>query len=845
MSDTRRTDDLLQKLTLDEKASLTAGADLWHSVAIARLGVPGLVLSDGPSGARGVHMGDGATSASFPCGTALGATWNPELVAAVGAAIAEDARTKGAHVLLGPTVNLHRSPLAGRNFECYSEDPHLSARIAAGFIRGVQSRGVAACVKHFVANDQEFERMSISSEVDERVLRELYLVPFETAVREAGVWSLMSAYNRVNGTHASEHPWLLGELLKGEWGFDGLVVSDWLGTHATEATANAGLDLEMPGPARHLGAKLAAAVRAGRVAESVLDESVRRLLRLAERTRAFEGAPPEQERAVDRPEHRALARRAAGEAIVLLRNEVVEPAAARGIDPQAAQPREATRSGAKSTGVESLPLAADRLRSLAVIGPNAGVAVIQGGGSARVRPHYAVSPLEAIRKRVGDGVEVHFEPGCTNHKTLPALGPGLLEGKLRVEYWNGHEPSGAPLLSGESREASFTWFGKFAQEIDPRAFSVRVSGALAPRESGDHEFALVSAGKSRLFVGGELVVDNWTEQAPGDAFFNLGSAEKRGTRRLEAGRKVDVAVEFANVDRPMLGGLKVGCLAAAPADLFERAVSRAAASDAAIVVVGLNDEWESEGHDRVSLALPGRQAELIERVAAANPRTIVVVNAGAPVELDWLERVPAALQLWYAGQEAGNALADVLFGDVNPSGRLPHTVPRRLEDTPAFLDWPGENGRSRYGEGLFMGYRWYDAREIEPRLPFGHGLSYTRFDFANLRVSSSLLSQGESLELSIDVTNRGAVAGQEVVQVYVRDVAARVARPERELRAFAKPSLAPGETHTVQLTLGPRAFAFWDAVSRDWVAEPGEFELFVGASSRDVRARASVVLEPA
>jgi beta-glucosidase len=403
-------------------------------------------------------------------------------------------------------VNLHRSPLAGRNFECYSEDPLLSARIATAFIRGVQSRGVSACVKHFVANDQEFERMSISSEVDERVLRELYLVPFEAAVREAGAWALMSAYNRVNGTHASEHPWLLGELLKREWGFDGLVVSDWLGTHSTEATANAGLDLEMPGPARHLGVKLAAAVRAGGVAESVLDDAVRRLLRLAERTRAFEEGQPEQERAVNRPEHQALARRAAGEAIVLLRNER-----------------------------ETLPLAAGRLRSLAVIGPNAGIAVIQGGGSARVRPHYAVSPLEAIRKRVGDGVEVHFEPGCTSHKTLPALGPELLDGKLRVEYWNGHEPSGPPLLSRESREASFTWFGKFAPEIDPRAFSVRVTGALVPRVSGEYEFALVSAGKSRLLVGGELVVDNWTDQAPGDAFFNLGSAEKRGSRRLEAG----------------------------------------------------------------------------------------------------------------------------------------------------------------------------------------------------------------------------------------------------------------------------------------------------------------------
>ncbi len=816
MSDTRRVEELLQKLTLDEKASLTAGADLWHSVEIKSAGVPALVLSDGPSGARGVNMGEGVTSASFPCGTALGATWNPELIERVGAAIAEDARTKGAHVLLGPTVNLHRSPLAGRNFECYSEDPHLTARIAVAFIRGVQSRGVAACVKHFVANDQEFERMSISSEVEPRVLRELYLAPFEAAVREAGVWSLMSAYNRVNGTHASEHPWLLGELLKGEWGFDGMVVSDWLGTHSTAPTANAGLDHEMPGPARHLGAKLAAAVRAGEVKESALDDAVRRILRLAERTKAFDAPPPAEEQAVDRPEHRQLARRAAGEAIVLLRNER-----------------------------ESLPLDASRLRSLAVIGPNAGIAVIQGGGSARVRPHYAVSPLEALRKRAGDGVAVHFEQGCTSHKTLPALGRRLLDGKLRVEYWNGHEPSGAPARAHDSSEAAFTWFGKFAPEIDPRAFSVRVTGALVPAESGEHDFSLVSAGKSKLYVGGELLIDNWTEQTQGDAFFNLGSAEKRGSRRLEAGRKVDVAVEFANVDRPMLGGLKVGCLAAPPADLLERAVSRAAACDAAVVVVGMNDEWESEGHDRESLALPGRQAELVERVAAANPRTIVVLNAGAPVDLEWLERVPAAVQLWYAGQESGNALADVLFGDVSPSGRLPHTVPCRLEDTPAFLSWPGEHGRSVYGEGLFMGYRWYDARRIEPRLPFGHGLSYTRFEYGSLRLSRARLRPGESLDVSLELANRGPRAGQEVVQLYVRDVRAKVARPERELRAFAKVELAPSESRTVTLRLEPRAFSYWDSGAKDWVAEPGEFELQVGASSRDVRARASVTLEPA
>ena len=822
MGDSPRILELARKLSLDEKAALTAGADLWHTVAIPRLGIPALVLSDGPSGARGVHMGEGATSALFPCGSALAASWDPELAREVGAAIAEDARTKGANVLLGPTMNLHRSPLAGRNFECHSEDPELSARIAAGFVRGVQSRSVAACAKHFVANDQEFERMSISSEVSERALRELYLVPFEAAVREGGAWCVMSAYNRLNGTFASEHPWLLGDLLKGEWGFDGAVVSDWYGTYSDVAPVRAGLDLEMPGPARRLGAKLADAVRAGELAESVLDAAVLRLLRLCERTGAFAQAPRQSEEAVDRPEHRALARRAAAEAIVLLQNDPLE------------------------TGQTVLPLEPRGLRRLALIGPNAGIAVVQGGGSARVRPHYAVSPLEGIAKRCGDGVELVFEPGCTSHKTLPALHAPLLDGPLRVEYWNGHVPDGAPARTSESRESSFTWFGRFAPEIDPRAFSVRIAGALAPRESGAHELSLISAGKSRLFVDGELVVDNWTAQTPGDSFFNLGSSEVRGTVALEAGRSYDLAIEFANVDRVGLGGLKVGGLRAEPADaMLERAVACAAASDAAVVVVGLNDEWESEGHDRATLDLPGRQRELVERVAEANPRTVVVVNAGAPVDCGWLPRVPAALQLWYAGQEAGNALADVLFGDVNPSGRLPHTLPRRIEDTPAFLDWPGERGRSVYGEGLFIGYRWYERRRIEPRLPFGHGLSYTRFEYANLRLATTRLRPGAPLELSVDITNRGQRAGMEVVQLYVRDVAASVARPEKELRAFAKVELAPGETRTVRFTLAPRALSFWDPARGDWFAEPGEFELGIGASAQDLRVRASFELEPA
>jgi beta-glucosidase len=814
MDEIRRVENLLAQMTLAEKASLTAGADLWHTRPIPRLGIPALVLSDGPSGARGTSLAEGPSSASFPCGTALAATWNTELVERVGAAIGEDARTKSANVLLGPTMNLQRTPLGGRNFECYSEDPHLSARTAVAFIRGLQSRGVAACAKHFAANDSEFERMTISSEVGERALRELYLVPFEAAVREAGAWTVMSAYNKLHGVYAGEHPWLLGELLKREWGFDGLVVSDWFGTHSTADAANAGLDLEMPGPGLHLGAELEDAVRKGEVSEAVLDDAVRRILRVAHRTGALDTQILGPERAVDRPDHREVARRAAAEAIVLLKNDL-----------------------------DLLPLDLAGLRSLAVIGPNADHTVVQGGGSARVRPHYAVSALDGLRERAGARVDVRFELGCTSHKTTPALGSRVLDGPMRVEYRNGASFDCEPVLVREARDAYFTWLGAFAPEVDPKAFSVRLSARITPHESGVFTFSLVSAGKSRLFLDGVLVVDNWTLQTPGQAFFGLGSAEVCADVAFEAGRRIELVVEFSNEGRAMLGGLKVGCMPALPPDLLDRAVACAAKSDAAIVVIGLNDEWESEGHDRADLDLPGRQVELIERVAAANPRTIVVVNAGAPIRMEWLARVPAVVQLWYAGQETGHALADVLTGDVNPSGRLPQTWPRRIEDTPAFLHYPGENGRVVYGEGLFMGYRYYDAKQVEPLFPFGHGLSYTRFSYTDLRLARASVAPGEPVEVELEVTNTGARAGQEVVQLYVRDLVSRLLRPEQELRAFAKLSLEPGETKTVEFTLDARALSYWDPDRQAWVAEPGEFELRAGASSRDIRARARFTLE--
>ncbi len=808
---------LLTELTLEEKVSMAAGSDMWHSTGVERLGIPGLKLSDGPNGARGAAL-EGATSACFPCGTALAATWNSDLVFEVGAELGNELKSKGAQLLLAPTLNIHRTPLAGRNFECFSEDPFLSARIAVAYIQGVGSRGVGTSVKHFVCNDSEFERMSISSEVDERALREIYLPPFEAAVREAGTWSVMSAYNAVNGVPASDNARLLTQILKEEWGFDGFVVSDWYGTKSTVGAALAGLDLEMPGPPLQRGPKLLQAVRDGEVEESAIDDKVRRLLRITLRAGRFEHPEEAAERSVDTPEQRALNRRAAGEAIVLLRNH------------------------------QLLPLDPSGLRSLAVIGPNADTAVIQGGGSAQVNAHYAVSPLEGIRSRCREEVEIVYEAGCLIHKTLPPLDARWTaredgEPGLEVAYFAGLELEGEAVLRQRSREAVFNWFGSFAPEVEVNAFSARVSARFTPAESGSFAFSLTSAGRSRLRIDGRELVDNWTRQTRGEAFFGMGSSEVRGEVELEAGRTYLLEAEYSRQDSPLLAGLKVGCLPPVPDDMLERAVAAAAAADAAVLIVGLNAEWETEGVDRASLGLPGSQDELIEKVAAANSRTVVVLNAGSPVSMDWIERVGAVLQLWYPGQESGNALADVLFGDRNPSGRLPTTFPRRIEDNPTHTTYPGEDGKVRYGEGIFVGYRYYDRKKVDPLFAFGHGLSYSEFEYSGLMLNASEYSEGETVELRLDLRNSGDRVGQEVVQVYLRDVEASRARPEKELKAFAKIALEPGEKRTLEFSLDRRALSSFDPAAASFVPEAGEFEVLVGASSRDIRQRARFTLK--
>ena len=805
-----RIETLLAQLTLEEKIAMLAGADSWHTVAVPRLGIPAIKVTDGPNGARGAGGNMGPTSACFPVGVALAATWNMELVERVGNALAEEVQAKGAHILLAPTVNIQRTPLGGRNFECYSEDPHLTARIATAYIRGLQSRGAGACIKHFACNDEEFERRSLSSQVTERPLREIYLRPFQLAIRDARPWCVMSAYNRLNGVWCSENARLLRDILKDEWGFDGIVMSDWYGTYTPHVAAG-GLDLEMPGPARWMGHFVRDLLAAGETTEADVDDKVRRLLRTIERAGAFEHPELEAERAIDRPEHRLNAREAAVEAIVLLKNEA---------------------------GL--LPLDATRVKTIAVIGENARKAQILGGGSASVTPHYVVSPLAGITERAGARIRIEHATGCYVHRNPPEIetawfttADGAKPG-LTVEYFNNQDLAGAPHHSETARTAHLTWWGDNVPGVDPAHFSVRFSGTLTAPESGHYYLHLMSVGPSRLLLDGQPVLDLWHTMPPDE------SREVATEIDLEAGSAHTLVIEYSSRGTGHWRAVRLGCRPAVPPeDMEAEAVALAARSDVAIVFAGTTNEWESEGADRPDMELPGRQVELLEKVAAANPNTIVVLNTGSPIPMPWLGRVKAVLQAWFAGQEAGHAVAAVLFGDVNPSGKLPQTYPHRLEDTPAFINFPGENGKVLYGEGLFVGYRYYDKRDIAPLFPFGYGLSYTTFEYRDLQLAVA----GGEIAVSLTLANTGPRTGQEVVQVYVRDVQSRLVRPPKELKAFAKIALAPGEARAVTFTLGREALEYYDQSRPGWIVEPGTFEVLVGSSSRDIRLRGMVTIE--
>ncbi len=834
---------LLGALTLQEKATLTAGGNMFSTAPIERLGIPQVNVTDGPNGARGqAYPGIGGdASTCIPCGSALGATWDPDLVERLGALVGAECVDRGCRGLLAPTVNLHRSPLAGRNFECFSEDPLLSGRLAAAYIRGVQSQGVFATVKHFVGNEAEYERNSVSSVVDERALRELYLVPFELAVREGGVLAVMTAYNRLNGRWLTEQPRYLTELLRGEWGFEGLVMTDWFAVADGGTSLATGLDLEMPGPGRQLGDRIAALVEDGTVRVDDLDGAVKHLLVGFDRCGALDAPTPPADPKDLLPPDRGLIRQAAAEATVLLHNDGI------------------------------LPFDVASLRRVAVLGDHAGTPRIQGGGSARVVERPVASPLDALRSALGPEVEVVFARGCEADRSGTLLGRSVLHAPdgFETEVFEGLELSGDIVHRGTLEELRVLVYNPGAQGYPEGDWSMRMRGTVVPTESGLFELALAQSGRARVLMDGKLVLDGFDNPPPpgGSDFFGFASQELAGTVELVAGSPIEVVVEYARVEA-RIAGVRVGFRTIDTDGLLQRAVEAAAGADAAVVIVGTTHEWETEGRDRSTLALPGRQDELVRRVAAANRRTVVVVNAGAPVDLSWADDVGAVLQCWFGGEEMAPAVADILVGTSEPGGRLPTTIPLRLEHSPSHDNFPGENGELRYGEGLFMGYRGFEHRCIEPRYAFGHGLGYSRFELGEPVPSTRIFTPGGELRVAVEVGNTGSRAGSEVVQCYIAPPAPRLPRPPKELKAFARVHLEPGASTVVELLLDDRSFAYWDPGQEDWDAvaarftqttpqlveqerrapgwqiDPGRYDILVGRSSADITGRVPVEVVP-
>lgn len=797
----------LAQLTLAEKVSLLSGANFWETVAIDRLGVPSVKVTDGPNGARGGVTENGPTAAVFPSGIALGASWNVDLVREVGAALAEEAKSKDSNVLLAPTVNMHRGPLNGRNFECYSEDPHLATGIALAYIDGLQSNGVGATIKHFIGNESEFERMTMSSDIGIRALREIYLPPFEAAV-EAGVWAVMCSYNRLNGTFTSEHKWLLHDLLKLEYGFDGVVMSDWTAVKSVEPSVNAGLDLEMPGPALYRGKKLLAAIAEGKVDLDMVEDGARRILRLVERSGVRSNPRSGTEISQDQPEHRALIRRAVAEGSVLLKNDGV------------------------------LPLDGAKRPKVAVIGPNAAAARIMGGGSARVNAHYRLSPLDGLKSR--DDLEIFYEPGCSNHMLLPpVIGP------MTSTFYNSADFSGAPVFTRDYPGSEAKWFGSHEPGVDLHTFTVRNAFPVTPDQSGRYQVSLANAGLAKLYVDDQLVIDGWADWQPtGATYYHFGGDERFAEIDLEAGRTYHFRADYCSTTGVMDGiqAFRVGLLLPLGDEALARAAAAAAEADVAVVFVGRTPEWDSEGRDLPGINLPRNQDELIRRVTAANPRTVVVLQSGGPIAMPWRDEVAAILQSWYPGQELGNGVADVLFGDAEPGGRLPQTFPETLEANPTIGNYPGKDGHVAYAEGVYIGYRHYDATNQAGVLyPFGFGLSYTSFALGQSTASATSIKPDDTITITTPVRNAGGRAGKAVVQLYVSPPPGND-RPVKELRGFAALTLEQGQAGEAAIALDMRCFAYFDEARNAWRAPAGTYELQIGTSSVDLPNRLAVTL---
>jgi beta-glucosidase len=788
-----------------------SGFNSWYTNKIDRLGIPSIKMSDGPNGVRG-DSNSGKSSACFPCAISIGSTWDMDLINQLGIALGEEAKVKDVDVLLGPTINIHRHPLGGRHFESFSEDPFLTGKIATEYVKGVQSQDVAACLKHFIGNDTEYERHLVSSNIDEKTLREIYLLPFEMGIKEGNAQVVMSAYNKLNNIYCSSHKELLIDILKDEWGFDGYVVSDWGAALETEENAKGGLDLEMPGPGNVWGDELFTAVSEGKVEEELIDDKVRRILNIANFSKRFENPTNKPEQSNNSEEHRKLLKKAAASGMVLLKNN------------------------------DLLPLKSN-VKNLAIIGPNAKEAQIIGGGSASLKPHYQAHPLEAFQNKLGDHTNISYAKGCHTHKFLPRVNEGFMDDKegFLVEYFEGSNFDENLLVQEHLIGNKFWVFEGFAKDVIAKFerpdISVRFSCAYTPDISGQHEFEIFGIGKARLFIDGEELIDNWTETSPGEAFFSFSSDSKRALVNLIEGTTYQLEIRYKFEGN--FPAIYIGCQAPDKVNLFDEALEVASAADQVILIVGTNSDWETEGNDRSDFNLPVNQNHLIEEVLRVNPNTLVVLNTGSPVKMPWADKAEAIMQTWFAGQEFGNALVDIITGEINPSGRLPTSFPKNIEDTPAFNSYPGKDLQMNYDEKLLVGYRWYDKKNIKTLFPFGHGLSYTNFEYSDLEVDVRATNMASC---KFSVRNTGQVAGIETAQCYVSFKTIDDSEPEKTLQGFSKIALNPNDESSIEINLNSRNFSSWNVAKRSWEVRAGSYEILIGSSAENILLQTTINL---
>ena len=795
-----RAHKILSQMTVDEKLDYIGGYNSFFIRAIPRLGVPALKMSDGPMGTRN----DGQATA-YPSGIAMAATWDPELERQIGVQMGRDSRARGVHFLLAPAMNIYRSPLCGRNFEYFGEDPFLSSRMAVAAIQGIQSQGVIATAKHYMGNNQEWERYKVSSDIDERTMHEIYLPAFEASVKEGHVGAVMDAYNLVNGEHATQNYHLNTEILKQEWGFQGILMSDWGAVTDGLAAATSGMDLEMPG-AEYMNKKvLTEALASGKISQATIDDKVLRILRTAIAFGFLEREQKDATIALDNPEARSVVLKADEESVVMLKNNGI------------------------------LPVDLSKVRKIAVIGPNATPAVTGGGGSSLVQTFHAVSVLDGVKALVGDKAEVSY------HSGVRLIGDAAAESRLtvdaegtrpgaRAEYFNNMELKGEPALRRTDARVFFDWGeGSYADGQPVDHFSARWTAYYTPSTSGAYTFCISGDDGFRLFVDDKQVIEQWHYQ--GDSIVSKELA-------LEAGRHYKIVVEY--FENEGLANIGFG-VTTNPRASLERALVAAKAADVVVLSVGFNRASESEGSDR-SFGLPEEQQKLIAEVLAANKNVVVVLNAGGNVDMTpFLDSAAAVLHSWFPGQEGGTAVAEILLGKVNPSGRLPASFERRWEDNPVHDSYYDKDNSRRvsYTEGVFVGYRYYDKASVKPLFPFGYGLSYTTFKYSDLMVTP--LSK-DNVSVTFTLSNTGARDGAEVAQVYVGDGHANIARPIKELKGFARIQLGAGESKRVTVELDRRAFSYYDVHDKKWTATPGAFEILVGSSSEQIELKGTATI---